>query len=81
LDDHSKILKIIDSVNYKGFYGKISRMAFSTKGGDHFVLFDYYGISEPTLFLINKKGSSLFFIIINSKVKFDESIINIFKLE
>lgn len=80
LDNYSKIIKKIDSSNYKGFYGNINKMSFSNRRGEHVILFDYYCFSEPTFFLVYKANKSFYVIIINSEVPFDEGIISILNL-
>ncbi|MEI8202172.1 MAG: hypothetical protein WCH34_04120 [Bacteroidota bacterium] len=80
LDENSKISKIINANNYKGFYGDISKMSLSNKKREYLILFDYR-YHQPTLFLSYKGHNSFFIIIINSENLFDESIINILNLK
>ncbi len=81
LDASSTIKKRIEGKNYRGFFGKILRMSFSNSEGKHLVLFDYKREATPTLFLLYKYQGRFLVIMINSEEKFDESIINILKLE
>ena len=80
LDDESKIYKKIDTNNYKGFFGKINKMSFNDSKGKPLILFEYYGY-KPTLFIMYKAKQSFFVILVDSKIDFDESIINIFNLK
>ncbi|HNW70403.1 MAG TPA: hypothetical protein PKI01_08375, partial [Bacteroidales bacterium] len=106
VDKDTKILKNIDSDNYKGFWGNISKMALCDENGDQLIFFDYTltqqpknlkfikdstdnmyisndnnldskKYSEPTLFILYKKGSNIYLILINSDEIFDDRIINI----
>jgi len=81
LDASSTIEKRIEGKNYRGFFGKVLRMSFSNSEGKHLVLFDYKREATPTLFLLYKYHGRFLVIMINSEEKFDESIINILKLE
>ncbi len=71
----------IESDNYRGFLGRINKMSFSNKRGEHLVLFDYGEAEQLTLFILYKKNNSLYMILVNSKEKFNKTIINILNLE
>lgn len=81
LDNNSKIIKWIEGKNYRGFFGNISQMSLSNAQGEDLVLFNYKQEATPTLFLIYKFEGRFILILINSDDKFDDSIINILKLE
>ncbi len=61
----SKIEKQIKGPNYKGFYGKIKRMALRNENGGDQILFNYVGGPTPTLCLVYKGHKSFFLIVIN----------------
>jgi len=81
LDENSKIIKAIQSKNYIGFYGNISKMSFSNSNNKHFLLFDYTIGKKQTLVLFYRKNYLLYFIMINSEKPFDETMINILNLD
>jgi len=81
LDESSKIIEKIDSINYKGFYGIINKMSFSDEKGEHLILFNYPQGKLPTLFLLYKTSESFYVIMIESDKQFDESIIHILNLK
>jgi len=80
LDKYSKIEKRIESTNYKGFFGKVNKMAFSDETGNNLVLFDYPEGLETNLFLLYKGNDSFYIIIVHSPMPFNEKIINILNL-
>lgn len=61
----SKIEKQIKGPNYKGFYGKIKRMALRNENGGDQVLFNYVQGPTPTVVLVYKGHHSFFLIVIN----------------
>jgi hypothetical protein len=81
LDPNSKIDKWIEGKNYRGFFGRILKMSFSNAQGKNLVIFNYKVEATPTLFLLYKHEGRFIVVLINSDDKFDESIINILKLE
>lgn len=81
LNESSVIKKSIESTNYRGFFGNINKMSFSNSEGKNLILFDYKGISQPTLFILYKKNNSLYVILINSDNPIDEGVINLLNLE
>ena len=81
LDENCIIKKRIEGKNYRGFFGEILKMSLSNSQGKQLVLFDYKEGVTPTLFILYKHQGRFLVIIINSKEKFDESIIKILKLE
>ncbi len=81
LDKNSKIERNIESSNYKGFYGIINKMSFSTEKGEPQILFNYVNKRTPTVFLFYKGQRMVYVVIINSEKSFDEKIINILNLE
>jgi hypothetical protein len=80
LDEHSKVEKIIETENYKGFYGTVNKMSFSDEDGEPWVIHDYLSGKEPCMVLLCKGQKSFYAIIISSEKPFDESIIDIFNL-
>jgi len=81
IDNNSKIIKSIDTPNYKGFYGVVNKLSLSNVKGKHLILFDYTKENEPTVFLFYKSNKGFYMILINSKnIPFDESIINLLNL-
>ena len=81
INERSVIEKPIESTNYRGFFGKINKMSFSSNEGEHLILFDYGNTEQSTLFLMYKKNNRSYVILINSEKKFDESVINLLNLE
>jgi len=81
LDENCIIKKRIEGKNYRGFFGEIFKMSLSNSQGKKLVLFDYKEGVTQTLFLVYKYQGRFLVILINSKEKFDESIIKILKLE
>lgn len=81
LDENCFLKKRIEGKNYRGFFGEILKMSLSNLQGKHLVVFDYKEGVTQTLFLLYKHQGRFLVIIINSKEKFDESIIKILKLE
>ncbi len=81
LDAGSKINKVIENENYRGFYGTVKKMAFENEEGDFLAFVDYPARPWETLFLMYKSNDSFYIIIVNAKVHFDESIIDIFNLK
>jgi hypothetical protein len=77
LNHHSEINKNFDSVSYIGFYGVVNKMTIRNNNGKDLFLFDYGSRMQPTLFLIYKGHRGIFFILINSEIPIDESIVNI----
>ena len=80
LDVDSKIYKKFDTINFKGFFGKINLMSFNNYKGKPLIYFQYLGY-KPTLFIMYKAKQSFFVIMVDSKIDFDESIIKIFNLK
>ena len=80
LDVDSKIYKKFDTINYKGFFGKINLMSFNNYKGKPLIYFQYLGY-KPTLFIMYKANQSFFVILVDSKIDFDENIIKIFNLK
>jgi hypothetical protein len=81
IDDQSKIIKQLDTPNYKGFYGMVNKLSLSNEKGKHLIIFDYSRKNKPTLFLFYKTTKSFYVILINSRnVPFDESIIKLLNL-
>ena len=80
LDDETKIYKKFDTINYKGFFGKINLMSFNNYKGKPLIYFQYLGY-KPTLFIMYKAKQSFFVIMVDSKIDFDDSIIKIFNLK
>lgn len=78
----SRIEKQIKGANYKGFYGKIKRMALrNASGGDH-ILFNYVQGPTPTVVLVYKGHHSFFLIVINHIYKpLNPDIIKILNLK
>jgi hypothetical protein len=81
INESSKIVKKISSVNYVGFYGLLNRMSFANEIGETQILFDYQNTVQPTLLLFYKARGSFFMILVNSDNPFDGSIINLFNLK
>ena len=77
LDDSSEIDTIIESYNYKGFYGVFNKISFNDNKGNPQILINYAMGKEPGLFLVYIKNDRLYLIIINSKDSFDKDIIKI----
>jgi len=81
LNERTKIIKEIDSANYRGFFGNINKMSFTNKEFDNLILFDYGENMQQTLLLFYKKNYKFYLILVNSDKEFDESVINIFDLK
>lgn len=81
LDNKSRIDKVIEGKNYRGFFGDISKMSFSNAQGDNLVLFNYKRKITSTLLLIYKHEGRFIVILINSENKFNDSVINILNLK
>jgi len=76
----SKIIKTLNAPKYKGFYGNTSRITLTNEKDENEVIFDFHQ-EDTTIFLAVKNFSRFYLIIVNSKEKFDDSILNIFNLE
>lgn len=81
LDDNSKIYKTVEGKNYRGFYGKIKKMAFKNEEQEYLVFIDYIDGATPTMLLLYKANSSFFIIHINADVPFDEKVISMLNLK
>jgi hypothetical protein len=82
LNEYSKVYKIINEKNYKGFYGVVNQISFSDENRKHLIFIDYHGYwQEPTLFLLYKYNKRFYVIIINSKKPIDDNTIMILNLK
>jgi len=79
LDANSLILKNIESKNYRGFYGNISKMTFNNEIGKPLIVFDYKYNAVPSLFLMYKANDSFYVILVNARdsAKIDENTIKL----
>lgn len=77
LNHSSRIVKTLNSKNFKGFFGDINKMSIANYSGKNLILFDYGSRRQQTLFLFYKEYGGVFFILINSEKPINESIINI----
>ena len=81
LDNYSNIEKHFSSKNYKGFYGNVKNMSLSKETGEPQIIFNRTEQITPTLLLNYKGNDSFYLIMIYSKKKFDESVLNILNLQ
>lgn len=82
LDYGTEVYKTIDTINYKGFFGKVNIMSLTDKNGKTQMLLKYK-YPKKTLFLLYKTKQS--FIVIRVNCNHDEAInenvINFFNLK
>jgi hypothetical protein len=78
-DENSTIINKIDSLNYKGFFGRIKKMTVNNEEKPLIL----YENENPllTLFLVYKHEKSIILIEFSSARDFDKSIIDIFNLD
>lgn len=81
LNHQSKVIKSINSNDYKGFFGVINKISIANNRGKDLILFDYRNRTQPSLFLFYKRHGNLFLVLINSDGQIDESIIDILSLK
>lgn len=79
IDEYSSVEKKIRTDKYAGFYGKVRRLSLANQERKHLILFDYK-IAVHCLVVVYKGSKGFYFIMIDSKKAFDESIINILNL-
>ena len=79
LNTRSTLQKEITGINYKGFYGIVSKMSLINEDGKTQIFFNFFP-EQQTLLLFYKGHQSFFLIIINCNKPFDESIIKILNL-
>ena len=82
IDDNAEVYKVINTNNYKGFFGRINKMSFSDTNGDVLIQFNYKNANR-TLFLMYKVQNSFFVIMVNCDYEnlMDENVINMFNLK
>ena len=82
LDNATDIYKTFDTINFKGFLGKINKMVFSNDKEDPLILFEYNNASRA-LFLMYKTKYKFIAILVNCNHDelIDENIINMFNLK
>jgi hypothetical protein len=81
IDNQSKVEKLIEGQNYKGFLGSINRISLSNENNDHEIFIDYVPIQKQVLFLIYNSNQRFYLILIDSDKSFDESMIKILNLK
>jgi phosphate/sulfate permease len=83
ISNDSKIENWINGINYKGFYGKINRIALRNGDDESQIFLDYYHPLTPTLFLVFRGHSGFYLIIINNYKShpIDPNILNILNLK
>lgn len=80
LNESSTILKMIDSTDYKGFYGRISKLSLNNVKNELFALFENQ-LPVNTLFLIYKKQMKLYVIYVFTDYEFNGNELNLFSLK
>lgn len=81
LDENSKIIRMFEGENYKGFYGTVGRMAFENGDGQILCMEDYKSGNAPMLFVMYKAHNSFYLIFISADKPFDEKMIHILSLK
>ena len=81
LDENSRIIRMLEGENYKGFYGNIGRMAFENGEGQILCMEDYRSGNEPMLFVMYKAHKSFYLIFISADKPLDDNIINILDIK
>lgn len=78
ISKNTAIQKWFDEPDYRGFLGTTDGIGLSTGEDKSQILFKWDEPGALTLFLLYRKNDSLFIIILNGEVPFDESILSIF---
>ena len=81
LDENSKIVRMFEGQDYKGFYGSVGRMAFENGDRQILCMEDYKSGNAPLLFVMYKAHSSFYLIFISANKPFDENMIHILNLK
>ena len=80
IDKATDLDKIIDTTNYKAYFGKINKMSFNNDEANPLIFFDYKQ-PKQTLLIFYKGRQSFFVIFVTSNEELDKNIINIFNLK
>lgn len=81
LDENSKIIRMFEGKNYRGFYGTVGRMAFENGHGQILCMQDYKAGNVPMLFAMYKARKSFYLIFISADRPFSENMIHILNLK
>ena len=80
LDEYSIIKERIEHSNYRGFIGRINRLTLRDSDYPYKVHIHYVEGPKEVMVIVFNNGESFYLLMIESKRKLDEKILNIFNL-
>ena len=80
LDENSKIIRMYEGKNYRGFYGIVDRMVFENGHKQILCMQDFESGNAPTLFLMYKARGSFYLILISGDRPFGEDMMHVLNL-
>ena len=80
IDKNDSIFKHYFDKRYKGYFGKFNKIGLKNKNGFQIII-DNSSVNNLTSFIIFKKKSSIYLVLINSEEEFNSDIINILDLK
>jgi len=78
--DNTKVIKELNGLKYKGFYGLCDKISICNKKGEPQIYINFAKSQTPTILLLYKGHNSFYLIMINSSKKLDDNIIKILNL-